>query len=126
MKTGLAIATLGLLLAGCGQNSKTANDASVVHGTASGPLPAAGSTADPMESKIDALTDKQRKLTFYKAIYDADYQCDEVTRIADKPRDNGHRAWMATCATTCSRAVPTATACSRPACAITRAPSMWR
>ena len=100
MKTGLAIATLGLLLAGCGQNSKTASDASVVHGTASGPLPAAGSTADPMESKIDALTDMQRKLTFYKAIYDADYQCDEVTRIADRPRDNGHRAWIATCSDT--------------------------
>ena len=90
MRTGLAIATLGALLAGCGGgggSNATGNTA-----------PAA--TVDPMEAKIDALTDVQRKTTFYKAIYDADYQCDEGVNIADRPRDNGHRAWMATCSDT--------------------------
>ena len=89
MRTGLAIATIGILLAGCGGGGSPST----------GNTTAAAAT-DPMEAKIDALTDKQRKLTFYKAIYDADYQCDEVIKIADKPRDNGHRAWMATCSDT--------------------------
>ncbi|HEX4695556.1 hypothetical protein [Sphingomonas sp.] len=87
MKTGLAIATLGFLLAGCGGSGATGNAV-------------ATATPDPMEAKIDALTDKQRKLTFYKAIYDADYQCDEVVKAVDRPRDNGHRAWTATCSDT--------------------------
>ena len=53
-----------------------------------------------MEAKIDALSEVQRKTTFYRAIYDADYQCDEIVKIVDRPRDNGHRAWTATCGDT--------------------------
>jgi len=91
MRTGLALAMLAAMLAGCGGG-----------GTASGnaTTPAPGATADPMEAKIDALNEGQRKTAFFRAIYDADYQCDEITKIADRPRDNGRRAWMATCSDT--------------------------
>jgi len=89
MRTGLAIATLGVLLAGCGGGGPKATGNATT-----------AATVDPMEAKIDALTEAQRKTTFYKAIYDADYQCDEIVKIADRPRDNGHRAWMASCGDT--------------------------
>ncbi|MBN8808138.1 MAG: hypothetical protein J0I47_07870 [Sphingomonas sp.] len=77
----------GALLAGCGQPSSGGN----------GTAPAATPTTDPMEAKIAALTPKQREITFYKAIYDADYQCDKVVKITDRPRDNGHQVWLVTC-----------------------------
>lgn len=96
MRTGLAIVALGVLLAGCGGSSGSGgNDTGIVRGTASGPVPA--STADPMEAKIDALDEAGRKTAFFRAIYDADFQCDEIVKIADRPRDNGHRAWIVTC-----------------------------
>jgi len=92
MRTGLALAMLGAMLAGCGGGGGASG------GNAA--TPAAGVTPDPMEAKIDALTESQRKTAFFRAIYDADYQCDEITNIADRPRDNGKRAWMVTCSDT--------------------------
>lgn len=81
--------TVGLMLASCGGG-----------GSAGGNGATAAATSDPMEAKIAGLTDAQRKTTFYKAIYDADFQCDEIVKVVDRPRDNGHRAWMATCGDT--------------------------
>ena len=86
MRTGLALVVLGAMLAGCGGG-----------GTAGGNSVTAGATADPMEAKIDALDEAGRKTAFFRAIYDADFQCDEIVKIADRPRDNGHRAWIVTC-----------------------------
>ncbi len=92
MRTGLALVALGAMLAGCGGG-----------GTPSGgnnAAPAAAATVDPMEAKIDALNDGQRKTAFFRAIYDADYQCDEITKVTERPRDNGKRAWLVTCSDT--------------------------
>ncbi len=91
MRTGLALVMLGALLAGCGGGGTAGGNASA---------PAPGATVDPMETKIDALNDGQRKTAFFRAIYDADYQCDEITKVAERPRDNGHRAWLVTCSDT--------------------------
>ena len=90
MRTGLALAALCAMVAGCGGGGTGA----------AGNSGAATATADPMEAKIDALNEGQRKTAFYRAIYDADFQCDEITKIADRPRDNGRRAWIATCGDT--------------------------
>ncbi len=90
MKGGWAMMVLGAMLAGCGGAGSG--------GAGNGATAAA--TADPMEAKIDALNEGQRRTTFFKAIYDADFQCDEIVKIADRPRDNGHRAWIATCSDT--------------------------
>jgi hypothetical protein len=90
MKSGLAVMALGAMLAGCGGGGPGAAGNGV----------AAAATGDPMEAKIDALNEGQRKTAFYRAIYDADFQCDEITKIVDRPRDNGHRAWIATCGDT--------------------------
>ncbi|THD38001.1 MAG: hypothetical protein E7773_03240 [Sphingomonas sp.] len=85
MKTGLAMATLGLLLAACGG------------GSAPGDNTATPAALAPMEAKIAALTDAQRKTVFYKAIYDADYECGEIDKIESKPRNDGKPVWVATC-----------------------------
>lgn len=100
MKTGLAMATLGFLLAGCGGKSTAGGDNSgVIHGTASGPIPTSSSTgaADPVEAKINALNDSQRKTAFFRAIYDADYQCDKIEKVESKPRSDDRPVWVATC-----------------------------
>lgn len=85
MRTGFVV-VLGTMLAGCGSNS-----------TSTGNKTTTTTTPDPMEAKIDALNEGQRKTAFFRAIYDADYQCDEITQIADRPRNNDRRAWMVTC-----------------------------
>jgi hypothetical protein len=85
MKTVLAIGTLGLLLAGCGG------------GSTSGGNTAIAAAPDPMEAKIAALTDAQRKTAFFRAIYDADYQCDEIVKVENKPRIDNRPVWLATC-----------------------------
>jgi hypothetical protein len=89
MRTGLASAMLALMLTACGGGSGATGNGAV-----------ADATADPMEARIDALNEGQRKTAFYHAIYDADFQCDEIVKIVDRPRDDGHRAWIATCGDT--------------------------
>jgi hypothetical protein len=90
MRTLVAMAMIGVL-AGCGGGGA---------GTTGNNAATAGATPDPMEAKIDALNDGQRKTAFFRAIYDADYQCDEIVKVVDRPRDNGRRAWTATCGDT--------------------------
>lgn len=95
MRSGLALVVLGAMLAGCGGGTTSGGNAN-----ANGTAPVAGATPDPMEAKIDALNDAGRKIAFFRAIYDSDFQCDEVTKVADRPRDNGKRAWLVTCGDT--------------------------
>ncbi len=92
MKTGSAVAALALfIVAGCGRQAPATSNTAAMDRDA----------PDPYEAKIDALSDQQRKITFYKAIYDVnDYQCDQVVKVTDRPRDNGRRAWTVTCSDT--------------------------
>lgn len=82
----LAIAVLGLTLAACDG------------GKAPGSSPTAAATPDPMEAKMLAATDAQRKVAFLRGILDSDYPCNKITRIDNKPRDpEGHLVWQVTC-----------------------------
>ena len=100
MRTALAMVAFAAMLAGCGGKTADESDNSgVVRGNATGPLPTAAATNSvaAMEAKIAALTEPQRKLAFYRAIYDADYQCGEIVKVDVKPRDDNRPVWLATC-----------------------------
>ncbi|QDZ06573.1 hypothetical protein FPZ24_03025 [Sphingomonas panacisoli] len=88
MRTGLAIVALGAMLAGCGGGGTTGGN---------GAAPTPGASVDPMEAKIDALNDGQRKTAFFRAIYDADYECAQIVKVETKPRDNNRPVWLVTC-----------------------------
>lgn len=81
---GLALAGAAML-AGCGGPSGGGNQV------------APTATPDPMEAKINALNDNMRKLTFFRAIYDAGYTCKEITKVETLPRTDGKATWHATC-----------------------------
>jgi len=81
-----AIAALGLMLAACDGGKAPATNDTV-----------GASTADPMEAKIAALNDGQKKATFAHAIYDADYDCGGVLRYETMPRDDGRARWRVIC-----------------------------
>jgi ABC-type glycerol-3-phosphate transport system substrate-binding protein len=87
MRTGLALAILGMMLAGCGGSTTSPGNSTV----------AATATPDPMEAKIAALSDAQRKTAFFRAIYDADYECAQIVKVETKPRDNNKPVWLVTC-----------------------------
>ena len=84
MKVVTARAMLALL-AGCGAAAPGGNGAT------------AAAAPDPMEANIAALSDSDRKLAFFRAIYDADYQCDQIVKLDTRPRDAGKPVWLATC-----------------------------
>ena len=104
MKTLMAMAMLGLLSA-CGGGAAPGANAAGDAGTdpmANGAATTVGNTAttgtsDPMEARIAALTEKQRKIAFFRAIYDADYECSEIVKVDVKPRNDGKPVWLATC-----------------------------
>lgn len=73
------------MLSGCGGSGSGGN------------APAPVATPDPMEAKIDALNDNMRKLTFFRAIYDAGYTCKEIVKVDTLPRTDGKATWRATC-----------------------------
>jgi hypothetical protein len=89
MKSGTTVLMLATLLAACGGfGSTTGGNAQA---------PGATATPDPVEAKIRALNDVQRRVTFFRAIYDADYTCKKIVSIVDKPRDQGRPVWLVTC-----------------------------
>ena len=86
------IATLlagAILLASCNGSGPAA--------TGNGQAPAVAATPDPVEVKIRALNDVQRRVTFFRAIYDADYTCKQIVSIVEKPRQDGRPVWLVTC-----------------------------
>jgi hypothetical protein len=88
MKTGLAIVTLGAMLAGCGSGGGTNPAANTS---------AAAATPDPTEAKLNAATETQRRTAFFRAIYDSDFTCDQIVSFATKPRDQNRPVWLVTC-----------------------------
>lgn len=89
MAMAMAIAmppALGML-AGCGQPAST--------GKNGGPSPTA---SDPMEARLAAATDVQRRVAFLRGILDAGYQCRKITKVEGLPRDaSGHPMWHIVC-----------------------------
>lgn len=86
MRSGFAMVALGMMLAGCGGSTTSAGNSA-----------AATATPDPMEGKIAALSDAQRKTAFFRAIYDADYECAQIVKVETRPRDNNKPVWLVTC-----------------------------
>lgn len=87
---GAAILVLGGLLAACSGGGTT-----TLSGNTS--APATPAARDPFEDKINALSDVQRRVTFFRAIYDAEYTCKKIVSIASKPRDANKPVWLVTC-----------------------------
>ncbi len=87
MKRGAMVLVLAVSLGGCGGGATGGN-------TTAATAPA---TPDPVEAKIRALDPVQQKITFFRAIYDADYTCKKIVSIVDKPRDEGRPVWLVTC-----------------------------
>lgn len=85
MKTGMATMVLCGALAGCGGSSTTANSAT------------AAATPDPVEAKINAASELDRRTAFYRAIYDADFTCDTIVKVETRPRAAGRAVWLVTC-----------------------------
>ena len=82
----IAMLGLGLTLAACdGAKAPATNGA-------------AAATPDPMEAKMLAATDLQRRVAFFRAIYDADFDCKKITDVQSKPRDSDNRlVWLVAC-----------------------------
>ena len=81
---------LAILLAGCGGNGSAATGGNAA-------APAGPATPDPVEAKIRALDPVRQRVTFFRAIYDADYTCKKIVSIVEKPRDEGRPVWFVTC-----------------------------
>lgn len=87
MKSVVAIAMLGGMLAACGGGSGGNSQAPA-------PMP---TRADPMEAKIRALDEPARRTTFFRAIFDAEFKCKKIQSITDKPRVDDHAVWQVDC-----------------------------
>lgn len=84
LKTIAFSAGLAFLLAGC---------------NASAPQPKPSATAAKTDylAAINKLTPEQRNATFYRAIADAGFICDNVTASVAQEAVQGHPAWEARC-----------------------------
>jgi len=79
----LSIAAFALL-AGC-------------HAGGGGNETAAVNTVDPIEAKIVAFPEPLRQTTFFRAIRDANFDCQQVVKEESRPRDNGRPVWLVAC-----------------------------
>jgi len=89
MKEAATILAGAMLLASC-------NGAGPVT-TGNAQAPAGAATPDPVEAKIRALDPVRQRVTFFRAIYDADYTCKQIVSIVEKPRQDGRPVWLVTC-----------------------------
>lgn len=86
MKAGIAMTALAcLMLAGCDKPPAPA------------PKPTAAPGPDPIEAKLAALPEGLRNATLYRAVLDANYPCERVTKVESRPRMEGQPAWTVTC-----------------------------
>lgn len=86
MKRGIAMAVLlGMMLAACDKPAAPRGNA------------AAQAGPDPMEVKIAALPEQLRRVTFYRAIVDAEFPCEHITKAEARPRVDGRAVWAVEC-----------------------------
>ena len=91
MKRGIAMAMLlGMMLAACDKPAAPhGNDAAVAAAAAAKP--------DPIEAKIAALPEPLRRATFYRAIVDAQFPCEHITKAETRGRVEGKPVWEVEC-----------------------------
>jgi hypothetical protein len=87
MRAALAGLLLPALLAAC--HNAPAGNAATPAPEATGP--------DPFETKIVALPEPLRRTTFFRAIRDAGFDCQQVVKEAARPRYRDHPMWAAEC-----------------------------
>ena len=74
------------LLSACNEPAATGN---AVGPAAQGP--------DPVEAQIAKLSPSQQRTAFYRAITDADYDCQHVVNVVSKGRVDGQLKWAVEC-----------------------------
>ena len=58
---------------------------------------AAETTPDPMEAKIAALSPALQRTTFFRAINDANYDCQSIVNTVPRGRIDGKLTWAVEC-----------------------------
>ena len=58
---------------------------------------ASPSATDPVEAKIVAFPEGLRRTTFFRAIRDAGFDCQEIVAEQSRPRDAGRAVWIVAC-----------------------------
>ncbi|GAA0316464.1 hypothetical protein GCM10009087_28620 [Sphingomonas oligophenolica] len=92
MKTAIAAAMMIVALGGCHRSSpqdKVATPAPLATATPS--------TADDYLQRINRLPQKQRDVTFFRAIDDAGFECQGVKASERRSDVQGYPAWVAHC-----------------------------
>lgn len=79
------IIALCALLAACGRPGVTGNDT----------IAAAG--PDPVEAQLSNLSAPLQQVAFYRAIRDANYDCQKVTNVVSRGRIDGRPVWAVEC-----------------------------
>lgn len=76
------------LLAACGSNpaATTTNTAT-----------AAAANTNVMEAKIAALPPALQRTTFFRAIQDADYECQNIVNVVPRGKPDGKPLWAVEC-----------------------------
>lgn len=74
-----------LLLAGCGDPAATGNSS------------AADAAPDPVEAQLANLSAPLQRTTFFRAIQDADYACQNIVQVASRGRIDGKPVWAVEC-----------------------------
>lgn len=79
------IIALCALLAACGQPGVTGNSTAA----AAGP--------DPVEAKLTKLSPALQQVAFYRAIRDANYDCQKITKVVSRGRIEDKPVWAVEC-----------------------------
>ncbi|WP_236697517.1 hypothetical protein [Sphingomonas sp. Leaf357] len=75
------------MLAGCGDPPPRGG----------GTTNAAEAGPDPMEAKIAALLPTLQRTTFFRAINDADYDCQSIVNVVSRGKIDGKPSWAVEC-----------------------------
>ena len=88
MKPGIAMAMLlGMTLSACDKPARPPGTTAAK----------AEATPDPIEVRIAALPEPLRRATFYRAIVDARFPCEHITRAESRGRVEGRPVWAVEC-----------------------------
>ncbi|MEN2785497.1 hypothetical protein ACFOKI_12225 [Sphingomonas qilianensis] len=63
----------------------------------SGNTAAAPAGPDPVEAQIAKLSPVQQRTAFFRAINDADYDCQNIVNVVARGRVNGKQTWAVEC-----------------------------
>jgi hypothetical protein len=94
MRGVLPALLLPVLLAAC--HGTPAGNTTASNGNAAAPA-VDDNGVDPIEAKIVAFPEPLRRTTFFRAIRDAGFDCQQVVKEAPRDRYRGNARWTAAC-----------------------------